>query len=139
MKILTQLTVPSVCSIETHITDQLIDTNYLTRSKSLNKNKTARFGSGKYAFEWMDKDLAVFAEIDALDNDVGLIFKLAKEEEKRLEKEVETNYFGCSDLDIIPRTRKKVEENQKGNRGVSFLRIRIDGETIPVVLKEANR
>ena len=53
--------------------------------------------------------------------------------------EDKTDYFGCADLDRIPRTRKEVEENLRGNRGISFLKVRINGVTIPVVLKEANR
>lgn len=50
-----------------------------------------------------------------------------------------TDYFGCHDLNRIPRTRREVEENLRGNRGISFLKVRIDGVTIPVVMKEANR
>lgn len=55
------------------------------------------------------------------------------------EEEIRTNYFTCADFDRIPRTRKEVEENLRGNRAISFIKVRIDGVTIPAVIKEANR
>ena len=50
-----------------------------------------------------------------------------------------TNYFGCENFDHLPKTVKSREENKKGNRAISFIKIKIDGIVIPAVYKEANK
>ena len=50
-----------------------------------------------------------------------------------------TDYFGCEDFAKLPVTIQSRPENVVGNRGISFMKVRINGVTIPAVYKEANR
>ncbi|XP_039254289.1 uncharacterized protein LOC120331283 isoform X2 [Styela clava] len=77
--------------------------------------------------------------LDIIEADLEAVSKGELPDESINEVEDKTDYFGCSDFDRIPRTRKEVEENLRGNRGISFIKVRINGITIPAVMKEANR
>ena len=50
-----------------------------------------------------------------------------------------SDYFGCDDFKKLPLTIQSRPENAIGNRGISFLKIRINGITIPAVYKVANK
>lgn len=50
-----------------------------------------------------------------------------------------TDYFNCEDFDKIPKTTQAIKENTKGNRGISFIKVQIDGIVTYAVYKEANR
>ena len=50
-----------------------------------------------------------------------------------------TDYFDCADFEKIPDTYQIVKENIAGNRGISFLKIYIEGRLIDVVFKEGTK
>lgn len=50
-----------------------------------------------------------------------------------------TNYFDCEDFHKLPHTYQTIKENVAGNRGISFLKININGKNIDVVFKEGTK
>ena len=53
--------------------------------------------------------------------------------------DIRTNYFTCRDFDKIPNTKPAIAENDRGNRGILFLKVKINGVLIPAVYKVANK
>lgn len=60
-------------------------------------------------------------------------------DEEALRKMIKTDYFGCEDFDKMPNTTQSRAENNIGNRGISFIKVKIDGVIIPAVYKQASR
>ena len=56
-----------------------------------------------------------------------------------LTKLTKVDYFGCIDFENLPNITPSRSENFVGNRGISFIKVRIDGVTIPAVYKQAHR
>ena len=50
-----------------------------------------------------------------------------------------TDYASCADFKKLPRTDKTVKENVQGNRGITFMKISIEGIVVDVVHKEASQ
>ena len=60
-------------------------------------------------------------------------------EDAKFPQLIRTDYFGCYDFDKLPQTVQSRKENNIGNRGISFIKVKIDGLIIPAVYKEAHR
>ncbi|XP_078491365.1 uncharacterized protein LOC100181146 [Ciona intestinalis] len=108
--------------------------------------RTERTCNGAYSLEakWARDISAMEESVRTLQNSMGRSlkgerrsFKLDDEHVKP--ETVKTDYFSCNDFYKLPNTTKAIKENSKGNRGISFMKVRIDDVTIPVVFKEANR
>ncbi|XP_076815599.1 uncharacterized protein LOC143461669 [Clavelina lepadiformis] len=56
-----------------------------------------------------------------------------------LAEDIRTDYFNCIDFDKLPQTEQAIAENTKGNRGISFMKVKIDDVIIATVYKEASR
>jgi len=49
-----------------------------------------------------------------------------------------TDYFGCKEFRRLPNSTENIAENNKGNRGITFLQVQLNDAIVPAVFKQAH-